>query len=277
MQAAPSDLLWKTIRGAQCRWQTRIDASTIADARREACQSTSCRFTHLHRSATVRMSEPHNSDGMPPEDGRTLLAEVDRRFEALLDMLLPELREEIDEGKISRHEASTFVLDCLLNDAAVWQDAQKLLAPKRPKATGPKLPGKADDMRRLAAAFDVYAEASPHAGRSVSSLVRNFRKTLGSEFGWLRGMSHERIEDLIREGRRLLVPDSECLANARRAILAADTQSPSPEEPQNTGPENELLAPSDSPNARPLPAGDLFLPALTAKEVSFLRLIKREK
>ena len=94
-------------------------------------------------------------------------------------MLPPVLRGEIDEGKISRHEASTFVLDCLLIDAAVWQDAQKLLA--QPKARrGPKRTGKTENARKLAAAFNINAETPPHAGKGIGSLVRNFRKTLGS-------------------------------------------------------------------------------------------------
>jgi hypothetical protein len=159
------------------------------------------------------MSEPDHTDGMPPEDGCALLAEAERRFEAPLEMLPPELREEIDQGRISRHEASTFVLDCLLIDAAVWKDAEKLLAQPKTRRP-PKLTGKTENARKLAAEFNLFAEAAPNASKSIGSLVRNFRKTLGSEFGWLRGTSHERVEALIREGRRLLVSRSH-VANAK--------------------------------------------------------------
>ena len=101
----------------------------------------------------MHMTEPDHANGAPSEEERALLAEAERRFEALLDMLPPELREEIDEGKISRLEASTFVLDCLLIGAAVWQDAQKLLAQPKTRRP-PKLTGKTENARKLAAAFN---------------------------------------------------------------------------------------------------------------------------
>ena len=234
----------------------------------------SCRFTYLRRSASMRMTEPDHADGAPSEEERALLAEAERRFEALLDMLPPELREEIDEGKISRHEASTFVLDCLLIDAAVWQDAQKLLAPRKPKAKRGK---KADNTRKLAAAFNAYAETAPHPGKSIGSLVRNFRKTLGSEFSWLRGMSHERVEALIREGRRLLVPDMERLINARRASVASGSRPAARDHETN---EPQELPNDDEPRRAVRMEGPVAEPralSLNAKEKSFLRLIKRQK
>jgi hypothetical protein len=224
------------------------------------------------------MNKLDDTDDTRFEETRELLAEAERRFGAVFDMLPPEIRQEVDEGKISRHEVSTILLDCLLNDAAVWQAAQKLLTAKRPRAkVRPSLMGKVDQMRRLAVAFNAYAGAPPHVGRSLSSLVRNFRKTLGSEYGWLRGMSHERIEDLIQEGRKLLVPGVDRLVSARRASLESSSQDPSRAEPHTTRPESESLETSDLSAAFSSPSVELFLPDLTPREASFLRLIKREK
>lgn len=221
------------------------------------------------------MSEPDHPDVMPPEETRALFAEAERRFETLLDKFPAALRQEIDDGKISRHEASTLVLDCLLTDAAVWQRIEKLVARPKLKRT-PKLAGKADNARQLAAAFNVYAGIPPHAGKSIGSLVRKFRKTLGAEFSWIRGMSHERVEDLIREGRLHLVPDLEELLDARRASLAHGSRpwSPAQKTAQSEPlPDDISRAPPDEQQPLALPGA----PGLNLKESSFLRLIGRGK
>jgi hypothetical protein len=224
--------------------------------------------------AIVRMSDPDQTDGN--EKGQALLIAAERRFEALVDLLPPELCEEISQGKISRHEASTFVLDRLLIDEGIWQDAEKLLTKPTPKRR-PKLNGKAENVRNLVAAFDGYAAAQAH-DKSISSLIRGFRKTLGPNFGWLRGMSHERVGQLIREGRRLLVPDVEQLANARRASLSINFE-PLPQEPvgEKGLSSEEMGASADDLDEPSLTSTDHIALNLTSKEASFLRLIRRGK
>ena len=84
-------------------------------------------------------------------------------------------------------------------------------------------------------------------------------------------MSHERVEDLIREGRRLLVPDMGHLINARRASLASGDLETTDVEQLLDDDKPHRAARVEWPGAEPRAL------SLNAKEESFLRLIKRQK
>lgn len=119
------------------------------------------------------MDQSHDTDFTSSEEGRALLAEANRRFKAILDILPPWMREGLDQqAEISQDEANAFllaklVLDALLMDAAVWQEAKKLIAPRKlakKHRHGPNGSTRAARLIRLVQAYDDFPQPAGAKG-----------------------------------------------------------------------------------------------------------------
>lgn len=137
-----------------------------------------------------------------------VLSEEERaaRAEAMLGVLHAQMREALDQGKISRDEAKAFLLDKLLLDQGDRDAPQKLSTTAKPKAKrrhGPSGGTRAARLERLARAYNNFPQPAGTKGANAkkSSFLAQ-QKAFLDELN-LHPNSIEALANLISRGEKL--------------------------------------------------------------------------